>query len=41
MARMSVPGPFNGYQEMKHNSAITRHNQLEFGKKKTKQGLSQ
>ena len=27
---MSVPGPFNGYHEMKHNSAITRQNQLEF-----------
>ena len=27
---MSVPGPFNGYHEMKHNSAITCQNHLEF-----------
>ena len=24
------PSPFNGYHEMKHNSAITRQNHLEF-----------
>ena len=41
MARMSVPGPFNGYHEMKHNSAITRQNLLEFWNQKAKQGLSQ
>ena len=27
---MSVQYPFNRYREMKHNSAITRQNQLEF-----------
>ena len=27
---ISVPGPFNGYHEMRHNSAVTRQNQLEF-----------
>ena len=27
---MSVPDPFNEYHEMKHNSSITRQNQLEF-----------
>ena len=27
---MSVPGPFNGYHEMKHNSAIICQNQLAF-----------
>ena len=27
---MSFPDPFNEYHEMKHNSAITRQNQLEF-----------
>ena len=26
----SVPGPLNGYHEMKHNPAVTCHNQLEF-----------
>ena len=40
MARMSVSDPFNGYQKMKHNSAITRQNQLEFWNQKAKQGLS-
>ena len=38
---MSVPGPFNGYHEMKHNSAITRQNQLEFWNQKAEQGFSQ
>ena len=32
IAMMSVPGPFNGYREMKHNSAVTR--QLEFWNQK-------
>ena len=27
IAMMSVPGPFNGYHEMRHNSAVTRQNQ--------------
>ena len=27
---MAVPGPFNGEHDMKHNSAVTRQNQLEF-----------
>ena len=27
---MSVPDPFNAYHEMKHNSLVTRQNQLEF-----------
>ena len=33
---MSVPGPFNGYHEMKHNSAITCQNHLEFWNQKPK-----
>ena len=37
---MSVPGPFNGYHEMKHNSAITPQNHLEFWKQKAKKGFS-
>ena len=36
---MSVKGPFSGYHEMKHNSAITPQNQLEFRKQKAKQGI--
>ena len=39
-AMMSVPGPFNGYHEMKDNSAITCQNQLEFWNQKAKQGFS-
>ena len=35
---MSVPGPFNGYREMKHNSAVTR--QLGFWNQKAKQIFS-
>ena len=35
---MSVPGPFNGYRDMKHNSAVTR--QLEFWNQKAKQIFS-
>ena len=35
---MSVPGPFNGYREMKHNSVVTR--QLEFWNQKAKQIFS-
>ena len=38
---MSVLGHFNGYHEMKHNSAISRQNQLEFWNQKAKQGFSQ
>ena len=37
---MSVPGPFNGYHEMKHNSAIICQNQLEFWNQRAKQGFS-
>ena len=34
-------GPsFNGYHEVKHNSVITRQNQLEFWNQKAKQGFS-
>ena len=40
IAIMSVPAPFNGYQEMKHNSEITPQNQLQFWKQKAKQGFS-
>ena len=35
---MSVPDPFNEYHEMKHNSAITCQNQLEFWDQNAKQG---
>ena len=38
---MSVPDPFSEYHEMKHSSAITRHNQLEFWDQNAKQGFSQ
>ena len=34
IAMMSVPGPFNGYHEMKDNSAISFRNQLEFWNQK-------
>ena len=37
IAMMSVPGPFNRYHEMRHNSAITRQNQLEFWNQQAKQ----
>ena len=37
---MSVPGPFNGDHEMRHNSAVTRQNQLEFWNQKAKQIFS-
>ena len=40
MAMMSVPDHFNEYHEMKHNSAITRQNQLEFWDQNAKQGFS-
>ena len=40
MAMMSVPGPFNGYHEMRHNSTVTRPNQLEFWNQKAKQIFS-
>ena len=36
---MSVPGPFNVYHEMKHNSAIICQNQLEFWNQKAKHGF--
>ena len=29
----SVPGPVNEYHKMRHNSAVTCQNQLEFGTK--------
>ena len=34
IAMMPVPGPFNRYHEVKHNSAITPQNQLEFWKQR-------
>ena len=34
------PRPFNEYHEMKHDSAITRQNQLEFWDQNAKQGFS-
>ena len=37
---ISVPGPFNGDHEMRHNSAVTRQNQLEFWNQKAKQIFS-
>ena len=37
---MSVPGPFNGYHKMKHNSAFTGQKQLEFWNQKGKQIFS-
>ena len=37
---MSVPGPFKRYHEMRHNSAVTRQNQLEFWNQKSKQIFS-
>ena len=40
VAMMSVPGPFNGYHEMRHNSAVTHQNQLEFWNQKAKQIFS-
>ena len=40
IAMMSVPGLFNGYHEIKRNSAITHQNQLEFWNQKGKGGFS-
>ena len=40
IAMMSVPGPFNGYHEMKQNSAVTRQNQLKFWNQTAKQIFS-
>ena len=40
IAMMLVPGPFNGYHEMRHNSAVTCQNQLEFWKQNAKQVFS-
>ena len=37
---MSVPGPFNAYHEMRHNSAVNRQNQLEIWNQKAKQIFS-
>ena len=37
---MSVPGPFNGYHKMRHNSAFTGQKQLEFWNQKGKQIFS-
>ena len=39
-AMMSVSGPFNGDHEMRHNSAVTRQNQLQFWNQKGKQIFS-
>ena len=36
IAMMLVPGHFNAYHEMKHNSAITHQNQLEFWNQQSK-----
>ena len=33
---MSVPGPFNGYHEMRHDSAVNGQNQLKFWNQKAK-----
>ena len=41
IAMMSVPGPFNVHHEMRHNSAVTRQNQMEFWNQKAKQIFSQ
>ena len=38
---MSAPGPFNGYHEVRHNSAVTCQNQLEFWNQKAKQIFQQ
>ena len=37
---VSVLDPFNGYHEMRHNSAVARQNQLEFWNQKEKQIFS-
>ena len=37
---MSVPGPFDGYHEMRNNSAVTHQNQLEFWNQKAKRIFS-
>ena len=34
------PRPLHGYHEMRHNSAVTRQNQLEFWNQKAKQIFS-
>ena len=34
IAMISVPGPFSGYHKMKHNSAATCQNRLEFWNQK-------
>ena len=31
---MSIPGPFNGYHKMRHNSAVTRQINWNFGTKR-------
>ena len=40
IAMKSVPSPLNGYHEMRHNSAVTYQNQLEFWNQKAKQIFS-
>ena len=40
IAMMSVPGPFNGYHEMRHDSAVTRQNRLEFWNRDAQQIFS-
>ena len=37
---LSVPDAFNAFNEMKHKSAITRQNQLEFLDKKVQGDMS-
>ena len=37
---MSVPDPFNGFHEMKHNSAGTCQKQLEFWRQKVRGDFS-
>ena len=40
IAMTLVPGPFNGYHKMRHNSAFTGQKQLEFWNQKGKQIFS-
>ena len=41
IAMISVPGPVNGYHDMRYNSAATGQNQLDFWTQKAKQIFSQ
>ena len=40
MMMSDIRPSFNGYHDMKHNSAIICQNQLEFWNQKAKQGFS-